>query len=300
MRESSFENCLLINAIEYKEHKRDMKPADEFSVKTWWERKIERAQPHQIFFCLLLVGLVMRLLVPWHFWQALGEATIIAAILILFVDPMLKGRLLREASQGIFHYLLGYDQQPEIKERLRSLVFGTKLFRKNFYLKCVLIPESGSMRLDMDVSFEVFNPTDEGQTYTHATQFEKVEHPKSYVMALISEAGSYSKNNVPFNPKDGDIEVLEAKAGPINIEPDSKKISYRFSHKLSLSYPLEFFHAIHVGTPTIGMTLEVVPPKGFRVTASQTPTCTDNIWQYDGLFMPGDHKDFRWEREISN
>jgi hypothetical protein len=225
---------------------------------------------------------------------------IVAGILVLLIDPFLKERLLREASEGIFHYLLGFDQQPEIQERLKKIVFTTTLFRKNFHVKCVLIPENDKMRLDMDVSFDVFNPTDQIREYIHASQFENVEHPKSHVMALISQAGSYSKISVLFSPKNDDIEVLEANAGPTTIKPEREKISYRFSHKLSLSYPLEFFHAIHVGTPTIGMTLEVVPPEGFKVTASQTPTCTENIWRYDRLFMPEEHVNLRWERKNSN
>ena len=220
---------------------------------------------------------------------------------MLLIDPFLKERLLREASKGIFHYLLGFDQQPEIKERLKTLVFDTRRFRRNFCLKCVLIPEDDKMRLEMDVSFEVFNPTGEALKYRHAPQFERVENPKVHLLALVSGSGvSYSKTNLKLTPKQGDPEVLEAEAGTTDIEPSSKNISYRFTNKFSLIYPQEFFYAVHVGTPTIGMRIEVVPPKGFKVTASHTPTCTDNIWQYDKLFMPGEHVDVRWERETSN
>jgi hypothetical protein len=135
--DGSFEKALLLSTIEYKDNYQPMAPAEQLSVAKWWERTMERAQPHQICFFLLAVGLILRFILPWHFWQSLGEATIIAAILILFVDPMIKGRLLREASQGIFHYLLGFDHRPEIKERLKTLVFDTKLFRQGFTLKCV-------------------------------------------------------------------------------------------------------------------------------------------------------------------
>jgi len=271
--------------------------AEVFSLEKWWEKLIEKTPVKYISLILAAFGGAFLFWAPRDsFRHSLGEAAVIAALLVFLVDPFLKARLLKEASKDIFRYMLGFDQQPEIKQRLRELVFETKLFRRNFNLRCVFIPEGDKMRLDMDVSFEVFNPTAEVQKYTHATQFERVEYPESRVMSLISEAGNYSRNDVPFKPKEDDIEVLEAKAGHVNIEPSSKNISYRFSSGFSLLYPLEFFHAVHVGTPTIGMRIEVFPPEGFRVTASQTPTCTENIWQYDGLFMPGQHVDIRWER----
>jgi hypothetical protein len=273
-----------------------MSDTAEFSVTEWWDQKLGQLHPFHI--CAILCGLGTLLMWgnPVGFWHSLGEAFLIAGLLVLFVDPMLKRRLLREASRGIFHYLLGYDQQPEIKERLRRLVFDTKLFRKNFHVHCVLTPESAKMRLDMDVSFEIFNPTELVQTYIHATQFEKVERAKSHVMALVSEVLKYSKKNLDANPKEDDIEVLEVKAGPVEIQPSAKGVTYRFANKFSLVYPLEFFYAIHVGTPTLGMRIEVVPPPGFKVTASHTTTSTTNIWVYDRLFMPGEHVDVRWEQ----
>jgi hypothetical protein len=285
--------------------------AEEFSISRGWERIIAKLSYFYISALLWVIAVALYWIpkigylashFPWiaGIFHPVGESLIVAGVLVLLIDPFLKERLLHEASKGIFHYLLGFDQQPEIKKRLKELVFDTKLFRRNYNVRCVFVPENDKMRLDMDVSFEVFNPTSEVQDYTHAAQFERVEHPKSRGMFLISEAGSYSKNDVPFKPKDDDIEVLETKAETVKIKPSNKDISYRFSTKFSLIYPLEFFHAVHVGTPTIGMRVEVVPPEGFRITASQTPTCAENIWQYNQLFMPGEHVDIRWEREISN
>jgi hypothetical protein len=286
-----------------------MQAADELSVKKWWERNI--AKLPYVYISLILWGTAIALYwipnisyltlhAPWlgRIFHPIGESLVVAGVLVLLIDPFLKERLLKEASKGIFHYLLGFDQEPEIQERLKELVFKTTLLRRNYNIKCVLIPENDRMRLDMDVSFEVFNPTTEGQKYIHAAQFEKVEQPKSRGMSLISEARSYCKKDVPFEPRKDDVEVLESNAGSLNIEPSSKKISYKFSTKVSLLYPLEFFHAIHVGTPTIGMHVEVIPPEGFRVTAAHFKNMDHigNIWDYRDLFMPGEHVNIRWER----
>jgi hypothetical protein len=230
-----------------------------------------------------------------YFRHSLGEAAIIAALLLVLVDPFLKARLLRDASKGLFHFLLGYDHQPEIKDRLEELVYGTKIFRKHFYMKCILTPEDGFMHLDLDYRFEVVNPTNDAHEYVHVVQCERVEKPKPGLMTLVS-----GQENYGFVPnltlKADDPRVLEAVARKVSILPARKGTTYKFGSKFSMTYPEEFFYAVHVGVPTIGMTIEVASPPGFEVSASPTPTCAQNIWVYDKLFMPGEHVDVRWER----
>jgi hypothetical protein len=286
-------------------------PAEEFSLKKTWEQLVAKLPYFYLAVLLWVIATAfywtpkigyLQVHTPWlsGIFHPIGESLIVAGVVVLLIDPFLKERLLREASKGIFHYLLGFDQQPEIQERLKKLVFDTKLFRRNFVIRIVLTSANDKMLLDMDVSFEVFNPTNEVQKYEHAAQFEIAEKPTMYAMTLLSELKTYNKENVPFVPKKEDLEVLEAKADDVEIEPLAKKISYKFGSKLSLTYPLEFFHAIHVGAPTIGMRVEVKAPSGFRVTASKASINVGNVWQYNRLFMPEEHVNIRWEREISN
>lgn len=270
--------------------------AEQFSIQKWWEDFL--AKTPSIYVSLFLGASGTWLLWKYpegYFRHALGEASSIAALLILFVDPFLKARLLREASAGIFHYLLGFDQQPEIKERLRDLVFNTKLFRRNFYMKCILTPQENSMLLNLECTFEIINPTNEAQKYVHCVQCEDVEKPAIKALTLISEKDSYSTVPALTGKKD-DPTVLEAIAKEIEIQPASKGLTYHFGTNFSMIYPLEFFYALHVGTPTIGMTIEIVPPEGFNVTVSPSPTYTKNIWKHDKLFMPGEHVDVRWKK----
>jgi hypothetical protein len=232
----------------------------EFSIKNWWEKIIEPAQACQIFLALCALGGFLLWVSPsGHFFHSLGEALLIAGLLVPFVDPMLKGRLLRQASKGIFHYLLGFDQQPEIKDHLKSLVFDTNIFRKNFYAKCVLSPIQSSRRLNLECNFEVLNPTNEAHKYARLVQCERVEKPTIHSMTLISQQENYNKTPELANKGDGPV-VLEACAGVIEIQPSLKGITYRFGTNFSTIYPLEFFYALHVGVPTIGISVEVVPP----------------------------------------
>jgi hypothetical protein len=79
---------------------------------------------------ILLGGPHSTLLTP------IGEALLIAGLLALIVDPVVKRHLLKEASKGIFHYMVGFDQRPEIRERLKTIVFNTKLYREGYEIKC--------------------------------------------------------------------------------------------------------------------------------------------------------------------
>jgi hypothetical protein len=163
-------------------------------------------------------------------------------------------------------------------------------------MKCALMPEGDSMRLECETDFEVVNPTNEIQRYSHAIQFEQVENPTVHSMNLVSVQENYSVAPALAGKADDPV-VLEAKGREVKIMPASQGITYRFGAKCSMIYPKEFFYALHVGHPTIGITVEVVPPTGFDVTASPTPTCTKNLWIYEKLFMPGEHVDIRWQQK---
>ena len=115
-------------------------------------------------------------------------------------------------------------------------------------------------------------------------------------MTLISSQKSYTKTPQRTQKPD-DSEVWEGIAGITKISPASKGIRYHFKSEFSVTYPQEFFFAMHVGSPTIGITVAVVPPDGFEVKASPVSTSTDNLWKYDRLFMPGEHVDIRWQKK---
>ncbi len=58
----------------------------------------------------------------------LGEAFLIAGVLALAVDRSLKRELLVDAARGLFVHMLGFDQQPAIKQELAKITFTTKLY----------------------------------------------------------------------------------------------------------------------------------------------------------------------------
>src|SRR6266853_16278 len=90
-------------------------------------------------FALLLVVLGVGLIYRFHgqpIISAIAEALIVAGALALVVDPLIKSELLREASRGIFIHLLGFEHHPQVKDKLKDIVFETKLLRARFDIRC--------------------------------------------------------------------------------------------------------------------------------------------------------------------
>ena len=91
--------------------------------------------------------------------SALGEALLSAGVLTLLVDPFLKARLLREASRSTFEHMIGFDNEPQLRERIRNIAFETKLYRRDYKLTCKIAPlESGlGIALIFQAEGEVLN-----------------------------------------------------------------------------------------------------------------------------------------------
>src|SRR5947199_10200506 len=103
-----------------------------FSFEAWWEKVIARTPVKYISLILAAVGGLPVWRFPGgYFWHSIGEAAVIAALLLLLVDPFLKARLLSEAARDIFEYRSGFDHEPRLQQRLRRLAFDSRLFRRN-------------------------------------------------------------------------------------------------------------------------------------------------------------------------
>ncbi|PYT79887.1 MAG: hypothetical protein DMG40_14760 [Acidobacteria bacterium] len=267
-----------------------------FSLETWWEKLIERTPVKYISLVLGAIGIwLVWEFPPGYFRYSIGEAAVIAALLMLLVDPFLKARLLKEAARDIFEYLLGFDQQPQLKERLKRLVFDTKLFRKNFNGRYKLVPQADFMQIEMEFDFELVNPTEEAIEFQYKIDFEQAENPRLDSVTLVSSEKNYAWRPT-LQTKEDEPWVLQGFADPVEIQPASKGISYRFDGKCAVSYPLSFYYAQHFGYPTIGVTITIEYPETLEVDAAPTPSHEGNVWRYERLFMPGDHISIRWKQ----
>jgi hypothetical protein len=75
---------------------------------------------------------------------------------------------------------------------------------------------------------------------------------------------------------------------------------YRFTAKYRVVHPENYSDIVAFGRPTINAALIVECPQGFTVTAPVATFWSENRWQYNRLFLPGDHIRFRWSRQCAS
>jgi hypothetical protein len=112
-----------------------------------------------IFF--LVLGTLGLYRCPATLGQKFSKALIIAGILTITVDPFVKRRLLREASKDIFHHLIGFSLPIEMRDRIKSIVLNTNLYRKDMELTCTFTRVPDGVRIDFKYKFELINPSSE-------------------------------------------------------------------------------------------------------------------------------------------
>jgi hypothetical protein len=233
-----------------------------------------------------------------YFRHSVGEACLIAGILGVIVDPFLKARLHKEACQGIFHFLLGFDQPREIQDRLSKIVRETTLYRKNYELKCTLKPNEKHMVLEFEYSFELVNPKDHDETFQQRIEAERTEKLSFTYMRLLSDGDSYEV--IPeVQQRADDPNVDEASARDVKVRPSRNGQKYICQGKYSVVYPLNMSYAQHFHIPVIGLTLKIEAPPSWHVDATPTPTRTNNAYYYEQLFLYGDHINIRWKPSSS-
>lgn len=226
---------------------------------------------------------------------ALSEAAVVAGILTITVDPFLKRRLLKEASQDIFHHLLGFGLPLPIQERIKQIVQETAIYRQDMEMTCSLNEVNGGVSLDCELKFKVVNPSYRKRYFKQILQFEKWEYP-DLLSVSYSESRDYGKY-APLTARKGEEEVLEYQGPAMAIPPHDSKERWFRSH-FTVRRPIPGFWVQNFGYPTIGFVLRLrSKPEWLRVTATPADTTLGGEWIYRGLFMPGEHIQVRWERQ---
>lgn len=245
---------------------------------------------------LVSVGMVGLRWCPNSLGQRLSEALFISGVLTTVVDPFLKRHLLHEASKDIFHHLIGFDLPLPIRERLRDIVLRTDLYRKDMLVLCTFTETKGQVRIDCQTSYEVMNPSRKVLKFRQHLDFEKAENARLRRVSCDRAKKGYGEGAaLVFNEDTG---LFEYESKDIKIEPNQDTARrYRFSADFSVDgFPLPGFYTQMFKYPTIGLTVRVINrPPWLRVTCDVGPN-KDGQWNTEGLFMPGDHFNLRWER----
>jgi len=252
-----------------------------------------------------LVGLALIAIgasvIHWNHYQLvkdLGDALVVAGILALVVDPYLKHRLVKEASRGIFIHLLGFEHHPQVKDKLKKLVFETKLLRKRFDLRCKIIPlDVDGYELRVETDAEITNPTHTPEPFIPNLGFEMAERPVIDEYSFTPSSGKgWTINNPAMKELPDDLGVQAPTLKKCVIEPEEKGITYRFcgAYRLRLKCGLT---QIYMGLPTLEMTIRVEAPPDYEVFANNSDNQNENFWQYNTIRMQGDHVILRWRQK---
>jgi hypothetical protein len=225
-----------------------------------------------------------------------ADAVLIAGILALAVDPLMKRDLLAEASRGIFVHLLGFEHHPQVKDKLKQIVFETKLLRNRLSNNVTIEPLNDGFLITVDYETEIVNPTNTTIPFEPFIEWDASHRPTVPRMTFVATDGSqeWTEINVPL--REDDPGVLSAKPHKVDIKPHSKGgISYHASGTYTF-FTKHGYMLQYMGLPTLSVMFRVNVPEGYEVSASKGDVHTGNYWEYSGIRMVGEHIGIRWRK----
>jgi hypothetical protein len=195
--------------------------------------------------------------------------------------------------------MIGFDNEPQLRERIRKIAFETKLYRRDYKLTCKVAPlESGpGVSLTFHAEGEVLNQS-----------LQKVDHPEKWTSfeadnpsdcEFVKMVGDAQPKVERQKFKLDDSGYLSAKADLVEIQPRSQGIRYRFSSSCRVEAPNDYYHTMYFGLPTIDVTIKLEAPSGWKVWLTEQRNETNEIiWHKDTLYMEGEKIEIHWRRPV--
>lgn len=230
--------------------------------------------------------------------KALGDATVIAGIIALFVEPAMKRRLLREAAEGIFEHILGFDIEPAIKERLKGIAFGQTLYvRDALHVFEISRLGGGRVRVVCSSTYELRNAT--ASTVRHVPIFasDRADFTEVHEMSMSptpNHPGFVTAPTRRSDPSDSEIDIWEAQ--PVEILPHRAGAApYRMTTRFSCVMPEDFYYNYAPTKPQVGVTIRVVHDDSLVVSVAKPLIASGHgHWYYSGVVMNGERFVVRW------
>lgn len=230
-----------------------------------------------------------------RFTSSTADALLIAGVLALGVDPLLKRDLLMEASRGIFFHILGFEHHPQVKAKLQDIVYGTKLLRTKTHTVVTIAPQADGFLLTIDYETEIINPTHSKVDYEPRIDWDMAHKPEVLRMSLTSADGKvkWTETNVQLNEYEPGVQ--QAKPHVVRLLPSTKCAVYRGSGTYRI-FTKHGYLITYTGIPTLLTSTRVIIPDGYQVSATKADVHNDNYWEWSGLQMRGDHTTIRWRK----
>ncbi|HYL62096.1 MAG TPA: hypothetical protein VE077_05690 [Candidatus Methylomirabilis sp.] len=241
---------------------------------------------------LVAVGLLVGTFSEAAILQELRVALVIAGVLAVTVDPLIKGKAHREAVRDVFHHILGFSLPLPIRDRLLDIVKNTTLYRENAAMRVALSESGERLVFDVEMEYEVVNPTLHTEPFQPRMEFETGEHPTLRSVTCFGEP-DYG-TGATLEHKKTEPSVIGYWGRKIYLASAQRR---RFKLEYTMEYPLALgFYIQHFQYPTIGLALTINHSAGLVVTATPAQSQSDGEWRYTRLFMPGDYMQIKWER----
>ncbi len=223
---------------------------------------------------------------------ALCDALVIAAILKLTVDPILKRELAKDAAKDVFLYAFGYSLPGQLRSFVNDLVLETKIVRRQCNLHWQISPKDGDpkrVEVVLDASFYVTNYSGSGLPYQHKVYSWK-EDPEDpgCVRAMYCRAKSHPKKSYH---KEKPNELVQGEDGYIRGErvelpPHTKEDEFRMGAVYYTEGARPGLDQFNIMEPTMEITVTVtVDDQLGNLTFSVTPDLSDSR-ESDNYILP--------------
>ncbi|HEY6766797.1 MAG TPA: hypothetical protein VI386_18715, partial [Candidatus Sulfotelmatobacter sp.] len=228
---------------------------------------------------LALLLIVAGLLIGWYFpnhrlVSMTADALMVAGILALTVDYFLKRDLLTEASRGIFVHLLGFEHHPEVKEKLKQIVFDTKILRAQCRLVVTVEPrQEDSFALTVEYESDIVNSTATPVDFQPFAEWDAAHQPQYLRMQFTSSDGKVAWTETNLALAESEPGVLLAKPHKVTLQPQSKGVTYHGSGTYKIISKHGYFMT-HMGLPTLDFSIRVNIPDEYEVAASRSDVHT--------------------------
>ena len=243
---------------------------------------------------LFVVGLAGIIWCPVGVCQRLSDALFILGFLTLAVDPLLRRRLLKEATTDIFHHLLGFDLPVEIREALKDFLLQNRYYRENVIIDVHAETASDGM-VDITWTMRADVVAVAATEYRQHTSFEEAEQGR------VLQASVTSTSRPQLN-----YEVTTPSLTPDKNEP---MVSAWFGKKMKLKKGDELqtflkfvtrghrtgFSTNNFASSTINPRIRVTSSDDLEIYASQSDQRIGNEYIYRKVFVPSDHIQVRWK-----
>jgi hypothetical protein len=271
----------------------------DFSIEEYWNL----AWP---FLCLLGLGLAIRAVTHW--WPqdvaiALGDALMVAGAIGVAFELYATRFLIEQVAKDLSGKLVGRGLPSELQSHIRTIV-ETDFVREN-YVKAYSLSDSehhtGSLVLDITVSFDVKNYSDSGKTYIPVIHEETFYRPEFKDLEYSIVGGEFHHLNAAelslATKTDPKTNVKTVSVSGIKLEPfrRNEKAVCKLVLKYRLQMPEEYSDVTNFAGATIGAIIRIDKiPDRLDFVSTGEHTDGSKSWYFGHPFISGQHVRAWW------